>query len=94
VSSRICVCPASSCPLVLFSLHLRRNVEGTGNTFIGNFHNGYSVFKDTKPSKCAIELNNGRVVMLSSDDLMVHEEIAPLGYDLDLIEYIMAFIAT
>ena len=40
--------------------------------------------EETKLSKHAIDLNNGRAVMLCILGLMVHAEIEPLDYDLDL----------
>ena len=67
-----------------------RDIEGTGNEFVGDFRNGYIDFgwddfdEEEKLSKRAIELNNGRAAQMGILGLMVHEEIVPLGYDADL----------
>ena len=67
-----------------------RDLEGTGNEFVGGFRNGYINFgwddfdEATSLSKCAIELNDHRAPMLGILGLMVHEEIVPLGYHPDL----------
>jgi hypothetical protein len=67
-----------------------RDIEGTGNEFVGDFRNGYIDFgwddfdEETKLAKRAIELNNGRAAQMGILGLMVHEKIIPLGYDPDL----------
>ena len=67
-----------------------RDVEGTGNEFVGDFRSGYidfgwdSLSEEDKLSKRAIELNNGRAAQMGILGLMVHELIIPLGYDPDL----------
>jgi len=58
--------------------------------FVGDFRNGALDFgwdtfdEETKLSKRAIELNNGRAAQMGLLGLMVHEKIVPLGYDPDL----------
>ena len=67
-----------------------RDIEGTGNEFVGDFRNGYIDFgwddfdEEEKISKRAVELNNGRAAMMGILGLMVHEKIIPLGYDPEL----------
>mmetsp|Transcript_13612 Transcript_13612/g.31763 ORF Transcript_13612/g.31763 Transcript_13612/m.31763 type:complete len:210 (-) Transcript_13612:97-726(-) len=71
-------------------LGVMKDIEGTGNEFVGDFRNGSLDFgwdtfdEETKLSKRAIELNNGRAAMMGILGLMVHEKIVPLGYDADL----------
>ena len=58
-----------------------RDVEGTDNESVGNFRNGYIDFcwddfdEETKLSKRAIELNNGRAAQMGILGLMMHEVV-------------------
>ena len=74
----------------VLEIAVMRDIEGTGNEFVGDFRNGYIDFgwdsfdEETKLAKRAIELNNGRAAQMGILGLMVHEKIVPLGYDADL----------
>lgn len=69
---------------------VNRDVEGTGNEFVGDFRNGALDFgwdsfsEQTKKNKRAIELNNGRAAQMGLLGLMTHEalgvSILPGGY--------------
>ena len=67
-----------------------RDVAGTGNEHVGDFRNGYIDFgwddfdEETKLSKRAIELNNGRAAMLGILGLMVHEKLNEIDMVADL----------
>jgi hypothetical protein len=60
-------------------LFVMKDIEGTGNEFVGDFRNGALDFgwdtfdEETKLSKRAIELNNGRAAQMGLLALMVRE---------------------
>ena len=62
-------------------LAVMKDIEGTGNEFVGDFRNGYIDFgwdkfdEETKLKKRAIELNQGRAAMMGILGLMVHEQL-------------------
>jgi len=62
-------------------LGVMKDIEGTGNEFIGDFRNGAIDFgwdtfdEETKLSKRAIELNNGRAAQMGILGLMMHEQV-------------------
>jgi len=71
--------------LVLFvgflELAVMKDIEGTGNEFIGDFRNGFidygwdSFDEETKLNKRAIELNQGRAAQMGLLGLMVHDQL-------------------
>jgi hypothetical protein len=62
-------------------LFVMKDIEGTGNEFVGDFRNGYIDFgwkkfdEETKLKKRAIELNQGRAAQMGLLGLMVHEQL-------------------
>ena len=62
-------------------LGVMKDIEGTGNEFVGDFRNGAIDFgwdtfdEETKLSKRAIELNNGRAAQMGILGLMMHEQV-------------------
>ena len=78
------------CFIGFLEIAFMKDVPGTGNEFVGDFRNGFIDFgwdtfdEETKLTKRAIELNNGRAAQLGILGLMVHEKIIPLGYDPEL----------
>jgi len=69
-------------------LGVMKDIEGTGNEFVGDFRNGSLDFgwddfdEETKLQKRAVELNNGRAAMMGILGLMVHEQ---LGTNLPIV---------
>jgi len=71
--------------LVLFvgalELGFMKDIEGTGNEFVGDFRNGFidygwdSFDEETKLNKRAIELNQGRAAQMGLLGLMVHDQL-------------------
>ena len=62
-------------------LGVMKDIEGTGNEFVGDFRNGALDFgwdtfdEETQLQKRAVELNNGRAAMMGILGLMVHEQL-------------------
>lgn len=62
-------------------LFVMKDIEGTGNEFVGDFRNGALDFgwdtfdEETKINKRAIELNQGRAAQMGLLALMVHDKL-------------------
>jgi len=78
----------------LMELFFMKDIEGTGNEFVGDFRNGWIDFgwdsftDEEKLFKRGVELNNGRAAMMGILGLMVHEKLGgsiPWVGDLDTL---------
>ena len=62
-------------------LFVMKDIEGTGNAFVGDFRNGFIDFgwdnlsPEEQAKKRGIELNNGRAAQMGILALMVHEQL-------------------
>merc|ERR1712232_516228 len=62
-------------------LAVMKDIEGTGNEFVGDFRNGWLDYgwdtfdEETKLFKRGVELNNGRAAQFGILGLMVHEQL-------------------
>merc|ERR1712071_583064 len=71
-------------------LGVMKDIEGTGNEFVGDFRNGALDFgwdtfdEETKLSRRAIELNNGRAAQMGLLGLMIHEKLGEIDKVADL----------
>ena len=76
--------------IAVLELSVMKDIEGTGNEFVGDFRNGYIDFgwkkfsEETKLKKRGIELNNGRAAMMGILGLMVHEKLGNVATILPL----------
>jgi hypothetical protein len=65
----------------LLETSVMKDIPGTGNEHVGDFRNGYIDFgwetfdEETKLTKRAVELNNGRAAQMGILALMVHEKL-------------------